>query len=369
MQTINNFTNTIGINKSIVINYDDVSRMIDFCNDENKATSKDFYDWYLKEKPDLFTKTGLLIVDNILGKEQRSVITFDLTDPDKAIFTTFVYDDQSVICNWIFKRMDNLTLESPTYEIKYLSLNNLKKNDILCPPDIKDLIKEAVNLEHTFYNRPGFRRESAKGMLQHSLNKALKDVNKINCKAFIYTVYALLYYVSKQEPEEITTAFNKEIETQLGKFKTIYRYTGYVDLRQCKTYKPIIKKEPGEPVREYQRHIQKWIVRGHYRKSKTGLIWIDEHTKGKGEIENRVYSTEDEKALDLTPKIFEVERNIKNESDIKEVIKQNEVYQPAPPPQPQPQPQPIPTPPQIIKQNKPGIIKKIIALFLKWFKV
>ena len=90
--------------------------------------------------------------------------------------------------------------------------------------------------------------------------------------------------------------------------KSTYKYTGYIDLSDNKTYRPLIKKDPNEPIREYQRHIQKWTVRGHYRKTKNGMIWIEPHTKGEGELEKRIYGTEDEKDLNLIPKVFEVVR-------------------------------------------------------------
>lgn len=304
------------INKTIVITYDDGTRMIDFCKTAETVVSKDFYDWYLKETPNLFTKNGMLIIDNILGKNQRCAISFDASNPDEVIFTSYVYHDQSVICSWVFKRQENLTMEKVSFDIKYLSLNNLKKVDLLCPANIKDMVKDMVGgleLDKTY--RKGFRNSSTKELIQKTLHDGLKDINKITCQAFIYYTYALMYYVSKQEPEEITSQFKKELDKEIGdeKVKSIYKYTGYIDLRENKTYKPIIKKDPTEPVREYERHIQSWTVRGHYRNTKNGRIWIEPHIKGEGELEKRIYGTEDEKDLNLIPKVFEVMRTKKEE--------------------------------------------------------
>ena len=52
------------------------------------------------------------------------------------------------------------------------------------------------------------------------------------------------------------------------------------------------------------------------------MIWIEPHIKGSGEVEQRVYSTLDQQELNLTAKIFEVERTIKqDESTIVKVQK------------------------------------------------
>lgn len=349
-----------GMNKTIVITYDDATRMVDFCKDNKDVVSKDFYDWYLKEKPEFFAKTGMLIIDNILKKGERCAIAFDVTNPNEASFTAYVYKDQTVICNWIFKRQDNLTMKDVSFDIKYFSINNLKKDSLFYPDKTKNLVEDIVGeIDFKKTHRAGFRNTSKKDLIQKTLNNGLKKINEKKCQLFIYLTYALMYYVTKQTPEEITSVFNKELDKELGeanKVKAIYKYTGYIDLRENKVYKPIIKKDPDEPVREYERHIQKWTVRGHYRKTNSGLIWIEPHIKGQGELEKRIYSTEDEKDLNLRPKVFEVERTVKERPEIKidiaeqkkEELKSIEV---------------IIEVPINVKQKKVNIFRRLLKLF------
>lgn len=310
------------INKTIVINYDEATRMIDFCKTKEGVVSKEFFDWYLKDNPDLFAKSGMLIINNILKTNQRCAISFDASNPDKVIFTSYVYHDQSVICNWVFKRQENLTMEEVSFDINHLSLINLRKNDLLLSSSLDDMVKDAIkDADMGKLVRKGFRNESAKDLVQKTITRSLNKINKKNCESFIYHTYALLYYVSKQEPEEITSQFNKELDNEFGgqTVKSIYKYTGYINLRDNKTYKPIIKKSNNEPIREYDRHIQSWIVRGHYRNTKNGRIWIEPHIKGEGELEKRIYGTEEEKDLNFIPQVFEVTRT-KSE---KETFKKN----------------------------------------------
>lgn len=46
------------LNKTIVISYDDATRMVDFCLDSERSVSREFYDWYLKDKAEYFTKSA-----------------------------------------------------------------------------------------------------------------------------------------------------------------------------------------------------------------------------------------------------------------------------------------------------------------------
>lgn len=342
------------IDKTIVITYDDATRMMDFCKDSSGSVSKDFYDWYLNPEGVFFARTGMLIVDGILDSKERCAISFDLSDPDTAVFCSYAYRDQSVICHWEFHRQDNLTMTEVGFKVKYLSLSNIKKNTLLCPPDIKEKMESIVRKTTSGFNRKGFRNTTTAAILTKSGNDALRLVNEANCRSFIYFIYALMYYVSKQEPEEITTKFKQQLEedTEGVKVKSIYKYTGYVDLRDNKVYKPIIKKDPDEPTREYQRHIQSWTVRGHYRKTKNGLRWIEPHIKGQGELEKRIYGTEDEASLNLIPKVFEVERTKKEFSEVKISIQPPEIEIPQ-----------KENPSNKKEEKKVGLFKRI----LKWF--
>ena len=41
--------------------------------------------------------------------------------------------------------------------------------------------------------------------------------------------------------------------------------------------------------KEYQRHIDAWTVRGHYRRTVNGKTWVKSHIKGNGNVELRTY--------------------------------------------------------------------------------
>lgn len=306
------------INKTIVITYDDATRMVDFCKNNEGDVSKEFYDWYLGEG-EFFSKSGMLIIDGIYSDKQRVAMSFDFNNPDVAEFNIYRYTDQSIICNFFFYRQQNLTMHNASIDVKYFSLHYFRhQKRIWMSPEMKEKAKTiatGIIQAEMLRRKKGGRAKSSDELYEESLKVSSKEFNTFNCQTLVYFIYAMMFYVSKQEPEEITTEFKKEIASQGEKASSIYKYTGYIDLRENKTYRPIIKKDPDEPVREYERHIQKWTVRGHYRKTKNGKVWIEQHTRGEGELEKRIYGTENEEDLNLIPKVFEVQRT-KTEADV-----------------------------------------------------
>ena len=96
--------------------------------------------------------------------------------------------------------------------------------------------------------------------------------------------------------------------------KYSYKYSGYIDLTKTKVYRPNITERMEDEKRNYKRHIEKWSVRGHHRTVNGKSIWIDEHEKGTGKLEKRIYGTIPEKELNLMPQIFEVETQVKGKS-------------------------------------------------------
>ena len=300
------------IDKTIVVTFDDTTRMIDFCKDSEGNVSKDFYEWYLIEQ-NLFTKSGMLIIDMDEAKKNRIAVFFDFSNPDYVSFTWHSYKRRFPICKFYFNRQENLTMEEVSFDEEYRSLNMFKsdgavyvRNDYAQSLDkiVKDSAK-AIRRSKALAAASEYKKSV---IIQDEVNRLIDDSITQCCRLIIYSTYSLMYYVSKQEPKEITTTFNSDTEAS-QKVKALYKYTGYVDLRENKVYKPLIKKDPDEPVREYERHIQKWTVRGHYRQTKKGKIWIEPHTKGEGELEKRIYGTEDESDLNLIPKVFEVMRS------------------------------------------------------------
>lgn len=312
--------------KTIAITYDDATRMMDYCKDESMSISREFYDWYLGHG-NFFVKKGLLTLEFEKKYTSKYYLNFDLTDPDNSYFELFGYQNKYAICRFYFNRQENLTMENIAYELKYFNQRIYREeNMILCPEDIRSrvtkIVKELSGMRNNVAYKTNATVKSKGALIQKAFDKLMSDSIKSNIQFFIYSVYATMYYISKQEVEEmplLSSVPEGEVENTV-KVKSTYKYTGYIDLRNNKTYKPVIKRDPNEPIREYQRHIQAWTVRGHYRRTSSGMIWIEPHIKGSGDVEQRVYSTLDKQDLNLTAKVFEVERTVKfNENTLPKV--------------------------------------------------
>jgi len=364
-----------GISKTIVITHADAMNMIGACS-VNDALSRDFYDWYLKENT-FFALTGMLIINDFLDKEQKLCASFNFNDPDFVEFTFYKYEDRRVICNFIFCREDNLKMDDAIFRIKYINKVAFDAVSVRYGFDgvtlkTDELGEKLNNIKQRIGNLPKQKQirrlNDHKKILLKEIKQTQIDLDRINtsilnqtCKYIIYSTYALMYNMSRQKPEEITTQFNAEYISGDQKVEYIYKYTGYVDLRKNKVYRPLIKKDPNEPTREYQRHIEKWTVRGHYRRTSKGLIWIEPHVKGEGELEKRIYGTEDESSLNIIPKVFTVVKNV-SESIDNETLKKEDIgsmsiddainiYEDIAEPKPQ----------------KKGIIRTIIDTFFSFF--
>ncbi|MDD5013595.1 MAG: hypothetical protein PHW73_00650 [Atribacterota bacterium] len=324
----------------IIITYDDATRMMDYCKDSSKNISREFFDWYLGDS-DFFIKEGvLLMVLNTTNLNTKKImtskyyLTFDLTDKDNCYFKIYGSQNKYPVCDFSFNRQDNLSMEEVTFNLKYFNQRLYEKeNNLLVPEDIKNQVNRITQQTVRIIKKSkGYKKNSAIKIKAKSLEIATKKVMETSIRAniqmFIYSLYATMYYVSKQEIKEVSiiqdntvNQENQEFESEI--VKSIYKYSGYINISNNKIFKPVIKKDPNEPSREYQRHIQAWSVRGHYRRTNNGLIWIDPYIKGEGEIEQRVYSSVDKNKLNLSEKKFEIERvkRIANKQDVK-LIKQ-----------------------------------------------
>jgi hypothetical protein len=122
-----------------------------------------------------------------------------------------------------------------------------------------------------------------------------------------------MFYFSVQRPdsikiEEYEATNPKEVDLCLKSGKRKYYYSGYVNLNQTKIYRPRINEKLEKIKRgEYNRHIEKWGVRGHYRNVNGKQIWIEAHERGEGKLEKRIYGTAKESEMNIIPQVFEVE--------------------------------------------------------------
>jgi len=318
--SVSEFIDKTETSKTIVISFGDIDRMMDFCKDKDRNITRDFFDWYLIDNGEYFARKGVILIDKFIAGEEKLVVSFDLTIPDNVNFELYRYSDQSIMSHFIYKRQENLTMTDIVLDIKYLFAHTFKDTENLFIAE--RLLKNTVRLNMSIIELDKRRRRQKRHLtkdeivFQKRTNKSLQEEARFNCELAVYTLYSLMYYVSRQKTsiQEISSDFSTQVTNEsLGKkVEHIYKYTGYVDLSKNKVYKPIVKKDPDEPIREYQRHIEKWTVRGHYRRTSNGLIWIEPHEKGQGEVEKRIYGEGDGKALNLIPKEFVVERTIKD---------------------------------------------------------
>lgn len=290
-------------NKTIIIPYADTQKIIDFCKDSQGDVSRDFYDWYLGE-PEYFTKKGMLIVN----KEQNYRISFDLTDKDTLKGKYYNSVTGAVISEFEFSRQENITMSDIKVKVTNCDINALKRQKTIPVPS--DTFEKLNRIKETIKgmgksNSPQKLMAIGAGMERSVYLSIIEALSKL----FVYNIYSMMYYVANNESEEITHQFIEDKENKEREYyQSTYKYTGYIDISKTKVYKPLVERDPDEPIRDYERHIESWSVKGHYRKTSKGVIWIEPHYKGKGELEQRVYSTASESELNLTPKVFDVIR-------------------------------------------------------------
>lgn len=308
------------LSKTIYTTFDEVSRMKDFCSDKDengvRIVSKNFYDWYLKEDT-FFIPYGVFIMEGLFSHEskQKFVCVFNFEDANCSKFEIINYLTQKSVIVFFFYREHNLDMNKIKVHIKELHSQNLDLIAAFNPPeDLQDYykivrerfakIKKEAKTKIKGENKQQRRRDIDKRVRE--IDMKLHDVV---CSNVTQWIYATMYFSAKHQPEivEYIPGQNETGETKTVNSK--YVYSGYINLN-APTYRPTIKKDPSEPTREYQRHIEKWTVRGHYRRTSKGLIWIEPHTKGEGELEKRIYGTEDESQVNVLPKIFEVEKKV-----------------------------------------------------------
>lgn len=309
--------------KKIVLTYNEAQDLMKACcepEEKNKSIiSRDFLDWYLIEES-FICKQGVFVLENV-SKDNRSIsASFDLSNPERPNFK--IYDPKTGynVCGFRFIREENLTMVN--LNVKYDYLIEKKFNSL------------GVKMVSTEYNRRfqnsnkeldallqiarSDKKAATNSHLSKRLNSIRFDVNDIykeTCESVIYCFYATMYHFSKKhlinpEPNEHENKeFDLQKDTTEKTVKRKYTYTGFVKIDN--TYRPVIKKGKDEPVREYERRIESWSVRGHYRRVSGGLIWIDPHVKGSGNLEARVYGTSKQDCeKHITEKVFNIEKKI-----------------------------------------------------------
>jgi len=318
------------LNKTIVVTYDEISRMQGFCTNDDGEVTRDFMDWYVNESS-FFSKTGMLITDDILKESNKKfAVAFDFNNPDYAEFVLYDYHTQKEMCKYSFSRKNNLAMEHIKTKIKWFDKKAFKSSENTFSS--KELNIELDDFESklrktTRIKKPEYKKLKRRhGVLEKQLDIMYFKIASFMAEQGVYFTYATMYYFAKNKSKEIIGLPKKDLlNNGIGQqINAIYKYTGYVNINDTKIYKPIIKKDKNEPSREYGRHIEKWSVRGHYRRVNGKTMWIEPHEKGEGNLEKRVYGTEKESEVNIIPKVFEVTRTVyDSDMPVKESIKIN----------------------------------------------
>lgn len=312
------------INKTILLQYEDACDMMEItkmscgcCNDE------EFVAWYEKNEAYIF-KSGMFIVEGLMIDDNRKLLklafSFAMNEMNEPSFTIYNYYNQKPVCHFIYSRQENDSDDKSgdygPYEPKILIQRyDRKLMDSLGGDYGNEELGEKI--ENTWKEFERKANRITKEKLRHNLYKEYevrvrKMEHEFMCSHIVKMFYASMYYFSLKRPDKVD---NQEYEREQAKenqdveitFKTVkkkYYYTGYINLNHTKIYR-VNRKELKEK-REFQRHVEKWDVRGHYRTVNGKKIWIEAHVKGKGRLENRVYGVQDESEVNVRAKVFEV---------------------------------------------------------------
>lgn len=297
--------------------------MKEFCTDSEGTVTREFMDWYVFENS-FFVVQGVLIIENLYAEpDKKLIIYFDFSDPDFPHFSVTDPSMNKEVILWHFSRQGNLTMKDVLVVIDFWEKDFIKKRSGEKSYLITDKLSKKLNqFKSHIPTRVRLANASRKKLLseQNKLRSELQNISleiiKSMAEACVYCVYSTMYYFAKVTPKEITGIGRSGIiNTGVAELiNSTYKYTGFVNLSESKIYRPVIKKDKNEPVREYERHIEKWFVRGHYRRVGEKVIWIDPQVRGMGNLEQRHYGTDYTQESELIPKIIPIQRIVYKEN-------------------------------------------------------
>lgn len=353
-------------NKSIIINYDDVSRMKEFCTDREGVITREFMDWYVLENS-FFVTQGILIIENLYQESDRKlIIYFDFSDPDFPSFSVTDHSCNKEVIKWHFSRQGNLTMKDVVVVLDYwdddfLKSRGAEKSYLITEKLDKKLkqFKREVPIRIRLANASTKKLYSERNKLEKELRGIKLEIIKSMAESCIYITYSTMYYFSKNKSKEITGIGRADVVASgvAQLINTTYKYTGFVNLSESKIYRPLIKRDKNEPVREYGRHIEKWSVRGHYRRVGEKTIWINPHEKGSGELEQRHYGTDNSQEASVVAKIIPIQKIVYKEAVDSEILEYSRTEQ-----------QPIKVPQSEHYYIKPSLFKRITGYLTSLFK-
>lgn len=333
---------------TIITSYGESCQILDYSNGFCGCCFSNFFnDWYEKNEA-YFVRKGIFVIDELMfldcekgegvegeaGKDRKKVrycFQFDFTDADVSYFTILNYYNREKVADFHFKRSDFSNLKDVTCSFNFIDLKALERLGYF----LNDwIVKKLDKSWDVFYKRTSSLPEKKlKEYYDKQVATDRKMLLQFMCDHSIQIILSTMCYYTQEKPERIpyeSFVINEDLEYSTKKQKYTYKYTGYINLNDTKIYRTVIKRNlEEEKKKEYQRHIESWSVRGHYRTIKGKKVWVKEHTKGEGVLESRIYGTKPASEVLLIPKIVECEREVRVSNKITPKVKDILVYQEA----------------------------------------
>lgn len=368
------------MNNTVVTTYGEACEVMQYADDFCGCCRSKFYNEWYDANEAYFVRKGIFVVDGLMyldcikddGKDDikpvRYCFKFDFSEKTHSTFTILNYYNQDKVAEFRFVRSDNLEFKEVKVRIDYMDLKKLKNLGHFTNSIFNEKMEKSWKM---FYSRTD---SLPKSKLQEAYNKQLELENKMTlqfmCEHTVEMAHACMYYYTKEKPEQIQYGayfgFQEDLEYTTKKETYIYKYTGYINLNDTKIYRTKInKKLDDEKRKEYERHIESWTVRGHYRTIKGKKVWIKDHVRGEGMLENRIYGTKPASEVLLIPKEIECEREVRIGVQNKSKMQDELVYLDESSTKNEPKPPTLTKPQEVPIQIKMSTWQRVKILFQK----
>lgn len=328
------------MSNTIVTTYGESQEIIRYMNDFcGKCRSQLFKEWYQTHEA-FFVTEGVLIMDDLMYQMQindegqirykpvRFCLKFDIQEKYSS-FSIINYYNQDKIASFRFIPAKNLDFKNIKIVRDFTDLSKFQDLGEFSNPILLRKIKNSLEAEGL--KIASSRPSKLKQFYEKSKIETSKLLLEYMCEHSVVLLYSMMYYYTKEKPEKIKYSsyfgFQEDLEYTIKKETYTYKYTGYINLNDTKIYRTKINNSLfDDKKKEYERHIESWTVRGHYRKTKTGeKIWVKDHVRGEGVLENRIFGTVPESEVLLIPKLIECEREVRVSVKRKEIANRDEL--------------------------------------------
>ena len=312
------------MNSTIVTTYGESCQVMEYMDDFCGCCRSRFYHQWYEENEAYFVKEGIFVIDDLMFidthkdvnqfKSVRYCFKFDFTEKTHSSFTILNYYNQEKVAEFKFYRKDNPDFKNLKVKIDFMDLKKFEKLGFFA----NTVIEKKINKSWDIFNMRNASLPKSKYKEAHlkQVEAEKKMYLEFMCEHTMEIIHSSMYYYTKQQPEQISYASyfgsQEDLEYTTKKETYIYKYTGYVNLNDSKIYRTKINKGlDADKRKDYDRHIESWTVRGHYRKVNGKMSWVKDHIKGEGVLEQRIYGTVPESDILLIPKLIECERDVR----------------------------------------------------------